>query len=464
MSLVFALEDTEPEASTHDSRERRANSRQELMGAHRDRSPSDSGVSTTEGLLPTLRHAESPAYETASYTSSRPPSSRGLASPSYLSPSLTQTPTYLPTPLSQHQPPFPSLSDGAVASRTQWLEEGQAHPSGTPLLRVDPSDHRHGAPAPPPGLQSIGTDATMSAVAASYDPAFTMGPRSFSTWPVMASGSSLMPPDLQTYGSEASLSPPSGSRSGTASPPRIGLTPEQRELKRQRDQARHQSKLQARSRRAESASSSVYSAASTPLPDMTTTSPRMPVYTTAPTQLSLLTEPSAPHYLPSYSPTLPDQSQPSMYPSAYSQSYLPPEYGYPPSTSPNLSSQYGPLASDPSLNIYPGLPPLVPGPEMSGQVRVVHSRPKPQCWDHGCNGRQFSTFSNLLRHQREKSGQAAKATCPNCGAEFTRTTARNGHLLHDKCKRKNINKDNNNANSSGSATPVPAGNTSPTHN
>ncbi|PHH70454.1 hypothetical protein CDD80_6001 [Ophiocordyceps camponoti-rufipedis] len=49
---------------------------------------------------------------------------------------------------------------------------------------------------------------------------------------------------------------------------------------------------------------------------------------------------------------------------------------------------------------------------------------------------QFSTFSNLLRHQREKSGQAAKATCPNCGAEFTRTTARNGHLLHEKCKQR----------------------------
>lgn len=74
-----------------------------------------------------------------------------------------------------------------------------------------------------------------------------------------------------------------------------------------------------------------------------------------------------------------------------------------------------------------------------GHVRVVQGRPKPQCWEHGCNGRQFSTFSNLLRHQREKSGQAAKATCPNCGAEFTRTTARNGHLAHDKCKQQRRN-------------------------
>lgn len=92
------------------------------------------------------------------------------------------------------------------------------------------------------------------------------------------------------------------------------------------------------------------------------------------------------------------------------------------------------------MGMYSVPPVMGTGPQdASGQVRVVHSRPKPQCWEHGCNGRQFSTFSNLLRHQREKSGQAAKATCPNCGAEFTRTTARNGHLLHDKCKKKNSN-------------------------
>ena len=95
--------------------------------------------------------------------------------------------------------------------------------------------------------------------------------------------------------------------------------------------------------------------------------------------------------------------------------------------------------SDPSL-MYPVSPPSMGGSpqDTAGQVRVVQPRPKPQCWEHGCNGRQFSTFSNLLRHQREKSGQATKATCPNCHAEFTRTTARNGHLLHDKCKQKRI--------------------------
>lgn len=69
------------------------------------------------------------------------------------------------------------------------------------------------------------------------------------------------------------------------------------------------------------------------------------------------------------------------------------------------------------------------------QVRVLNAKPKPQCWEHGCNGREFSTFSNLLRHQREKSGTAQKSSCPKCGAIFTRTTARNGHLAHEKCTK-----------------------------
>ncbi|KAI4231725.1 MAG: hypothetical protein L6R40_007646 [Gallowayella cf. fulva] len=77
-------------------------------------------------------------------------------------------------------------------------------------------------------------------------------------------------------------------------------------------------------------------------------------------------------------------------------------------------------------------PSISPNPDDS--IRIVENPRKPQCFDHGCNGRQFSTFSNLLRHQREKSGTATKSYCPRCGAEFTRTTARNGHMAHDKCK------------------------------
>ncbi|KAJ5102333.1 hypothetical protein NUU61_004555 [Penicillium alfredii] len=73
-------------------------------------------------------------------------------------------------------------------------------------------------------------------------------------------------------------------------------------------------------------------------------------------------------------------------------------------------------------------------PDNEHQVSVISSRPRPQCWDHGCNGRKFSTFSNLLRHQREKSGRFAKAECPICGAFFTRMTARNSHVARGKCK------------------------------
>ncbi|KAL9630204.1 MAG: hypothetical protein Q9164_006537, partial [Protoblastenia rupestris] len=51
---------------------------------------------------------------------------------------------------------------------------------------------------------------------------------------------------------------------------------------------------------------------------------------------------------------------------------------------------------------------------------ILEPPTKPKCWDHDCNGRIFSTISNLLRHQREKSGITSKPTCPNCGAEFTR--------------------------------------------
>jgi len=273
-------------------------------------------------------------------------------------------------------------------------------------------------------------------------------------------GNSLLPDLSHHYGSDASLTPPSGSRSVTASPPRSSLTAEQRELKRQRDQARHTSKLQARGRRTGSGSSSVYSPPAT-LADLSTGASTMPVYTTAPPPMSLLAEPPTTQYLPPFSPPLPDHSQSGMFQSHYPPpSYMPPDYGYSSAPGPSMPSPYGlvsassrnspvylanvrirrPMVPDPNMGMYQVPPPMGPGPhDPNGQVRVVTPKPKPQCWEHGCNGRQFSTFSNLLRHQREKSGQAAKATCPNCGAEFTRTTARNGHLLHDKCKQKKAN-------------------------
>lgn len=107
----------------------------------------------------------------------------------------------------------------------------------------------------------------------------------------------------------------------------------------------------------------------------------------------------------------------------------------------SISPHPGPLAVSPQPHSITPAESLYSSPESAPtssdadrQVRVISSRPKPQCWDHGCNGREFSTFSNLLRHQREKSGVVAKAECPSCGAVFTRTTARNIHVAQGKCK------------------------------
>ncbi|KAF2862949.1 hypothetical protein K470DRAFT_262439 [Piedraia hortae CBS 480.64] len=108
----------------------------------------------------------------------------------------------------------------------------------------------------------------------------------------------------------------------------------------------------------------------------------------------------------------------SAHSSAYAHAAPQHSFSYPPPYHPNAAGATETVASA----------------QQSSSMRAVNERPKPQCWEHGCNGRQFSTFSNLLRHQREKAGTAAKSKCPKCGAEFTRTTARNGHVAHDKCQ------------------------------
>ncbi|KAF2465792.1 uncharacterized protein BDR25DRAFT_239190, partial [Lindgomyces ingoldianus] len=46
---------------------------------------------------------------------------------------------------------------------------------------------------------------------------------------------------------------------------------------------------------------------------------------------------------------------------------------------------------------------------------------KPQCWENGCNGRQSSTFSNLIHHQREKSSTATKNYCSHYRTAFILT-------------------------------------------
>lgn len=108
----------------------------------------------------------------------------------------------------------------------------------------------------------------------------------------------------------------------TASPPKANLTPEQRELKRQRDQARRESKSAARIRRS---SGNAY-VQGTPI-TMADVSAAMtlPVYTTAPASISLLAEPPttiAPQsYITSYTQPLSESNQPGVYPN-YGQQQL----------------------------------------------------------------------------------------------------------------------------------------------
>ncbi|KAM5383606.1 hypothetical protein ACJZ2D_001843 [Fusarium nematophilum] len=265
-----------------------------------------------------------------------------------------------------------------------------------------------------------------------------------------ASGSTMINPGLSSMGqvSGNSLTPPPHTRSLTSSPPRLSLTADQRELKRHQDKARRDTRLVTRMRRT---SSNSY--VDSPPPTMTlpsaTTTMSLPAYTTAPAPVTLMSEPATTMgnsaYLQSYSSAIEDQQAQSapVYPTSYPQSLqanynMPVDYAAVYAGPGHYSTRPTSLPVGQDVGFMYQVPAVMAsgtgGSHEGGHVRVVQSRPKPRCWEHGCNGRQFSTFSNLLRHQREKSGQAAKATCPNCGAEFTRTTARNGHLLHDKCK------------------------------
>jgi hypothetical protein len=76
-------------------------------------------------------------------------------------------------------------------------------------------------------------------------------------------------------------------------------------------------------------------------------------------------------------------------------------------------------------------------PRGGNETSSATYKPTPdlRCWDHGCNGQQFTTLSNLKRHQREKSSSRAAYLCPLCGAHFSRTTARNQHIQNQSCTK-----------------------------
>ncbi|KAI1460006.1 hypothetical protein F4805DRAFT_419569 [Annulohypoxylon moriforme] len=80
-----------------------------------------------------------------------------------------------------------------------------------------------------------------------------------------------------------------------------------------------------------------------------------------------------------------------------------------------------------------GVPDFLGNP--SSEDRSMDRSGKHRCWDHGCNGREFSSKSNFVRHVKERSGASTKGVCPLCGAIFTRNSARDTHLAKQSCNR-----------------------------
>ncbi|THW57630.1 hypothetical protein D6D19_10507 [Aureobasidium pullulans] len=57
------------------------------------------------------------------------------------------------------------------------------------------------------------------------------------------------------------------------------------------------------------------------------------------------------------------------------------------------------------------------------------------CFERCCDGRVFSSASNLRRHQRERSRRAQLSICPLCRRGFYRRWTRDQHLLRLSCRR-----------------------------
>ena len=126
-----------------------------------------------------------------------------------------------------------------------------------------------------------------------------MGDKTSFPWPGMMSGPSdnsnaFLGHDLAIgSGSDTEFATNGGSRSMTGSPPRHNLTPEQREIRRQMDQARRGTKSATRYRR--SGGSPYLSAADATAPGVS-----MPVYTSSMAPISLLARPATSIPQPSY--------------------------------------------------------------------------------------------------------------------------------------------------------------------
>ncbi|KAF2724193.1 hypothetical protein K431DRAFT_154254 [Polychaeton citri CBS 116435] len=71
----------------------------------------------------------------------------------------------------------------------------------------------------------------------------------------------------------------------------------------------------------------------------------------------------------------------------------------------------------------------------ASDLGVQDEQGTPRCWEHGCCGREFSTRSNLVRHQKERSKAHTEHHCSMCGAVFSRVTALRQHIANQSCAR-----------------------------
>ena len=156
-----------------------------------------------------------------------------------------------------------------------------------------------------------------------FDPIMSMGSKS-SYWPGPLApepsvGTSSILGDLGSIAeSEPSMTPPTGTRSLTSSPPRLSYTPDHREAKRLYERTRRDAKLATRMRRTSSNSTTSFMDS----PPMMAEVIGLPVYTSHASSISLLSEPatSMPSYLSSYGtpPPMGDQPQGAhVFPTAY---------------------------------------------------------------------------------------------------------------------------------------------------
>ncbi|KAB8236173.1 uncharacterized protein BDW43DRAFT_308440 [Aspergillus alliaceus] len=80
----------------------------------------------------------------------------------------------------------------------------------------------------------------------------------------------------------------------------------------------------------------------------------------------------------------------------------------------------------------------IPRSRLESASRSQERRPEYRCWDACCGGRLFSNRSNLIRHQREQSGENDRLRCSFCNSRFSRASVRNAHEAKGACRMRRM--------------------------